>query len=416
MKEDNGGTPSISFLILDKPCAPPGGVVKGKWRVTLPDTAVELTIGERDSRYCCLSNQPGIGTFEWVVPRSITKPTELTVSLTAEASGEIVAESLALMVDVTPTLTITGMEITQGIQTYHKADGTPYDEDDNPPDNKLHLVAYKDTIVRVYIDADRDGFNDDLVPDVTGVLVFDGNEGTNNSSDDVGNIGPLTPINGQAPDSCGGWTGGNPFITARPADQVDRGTTDHTLNFRIPAGLATPALHALEVRIVAPGICGEVSSARFGMVRQWKPKKALPVRYIRVKDSHKDTGTKQLMSHAQARCIINRAFDLLPSPPLDIGPAPADSWKTKRDLAVESGLRKLVVDLADEHHCLSEWFGICSDANNDKWVGLVKGPVLAGAALGKYPYDTSAVRGKLRQRTVSLYCSMSYGLFCPGTI
>ena len=28
----------------------------------------------------------------------------------------------------------------------------------------------------------------------------------------------------------------------------------------------------------------------------------------------------------------------------------------------------------------------------------------------------SAVRGKLRQRTVSLYRSMSYGLFCPGTI
>ena len=30
--------------------------------------------------------------------------------------------------------------------------------------------------------------------------------------------------------------------------------------------------------------------------------------------------------------------------------------------------------------------------------------------------EVSAVRGKLRQRTVSLYRSMSYGLFCPGTI
>ena len=30
--------------------------------------------------------------------------------------------------------------------------------------------------------------------------------------------------------------------------------------------------------------------------------------------------------------------------------------------------------------------------------------------------EISAVRGKLRQRTVSLYRSMSYGLFCPGTI
>ena len=33
-----------------------------------------------------------------------------------------------------------------------------------------------------------------------------------------------------------------------------------------------------------------------------------------------------------------------------------------------------------------------------------------------YKGEISAVRGKLGQRTVSLYRSMSYGLFCPGTI
>ena len=47
------------------------------------------------------------------------------------------------------------------------------------------------------------------------------------------------------------------------------------------------------------------------------------------------------------------------------------------------------------------------------------------AVIGGYRYrgatipqlnGVSAVRGKLRQRTVSLYRSMSYGLFCPGTI
>ncbi len=31
-------------------------------------------------------------------------------------------------------------------------------------------------------------------------------------------------------------------------------------------------------------------------------------------------------------------------------------------------------------------------------------------------FGNSAVRGKLRQRTVSLYRSISYGLFCQGTI
>ncbi len=35
-----------------------------------------------------------------------------------------------------------------------------------------------------------------------------------------------------------------------------------------------------------------------------------------------------------------------------------------------------------------------------------------GGAMGRI----SAVRGKLRQRTVSLYRSISYGLFFPGTI
>ena len=42
------------------------------------------------------------------------------------------------------------------------------------------------------------------------------------------------------------------------------------------------------------------------------------------------------------------------------------------------------------------------------------------ARTSRYPImkmaGNSAVRGKLRQRTVSLHRSMSYGLFCPGTI
>ena len=37
-------------------------------------------------------------------------------------------------------------------------------------------------------------------------------------------------------------------------------------------------------------------------------------------------------------------------------------------------------------------------------------------AFPAFMINLSAVRGKLRQRTVSLYRSMSYGLFCPGTI
>ena len=45
--------------------------------------------------------------------------------------------------------------------------------------------------------------------------------------------------------------------------------------------------------------------------------------------------------------------------------------------------------------------------------GVLREPLLHLLMLMR---GVSAVRGKLRQRTVSLYRSMSYGLFCPGTI
>jgi hypothetical protein len=48
---------------------------------------------------------------------------------------------------------------------------------------------------------------------------------------------------------------------------------------------------------------------------------------------------------------------------------------------------------------------------NSLWF-VVKGKKPNGGEFSK----VSTVRGKLRQRTVSLYRSMSYGLFCPGTI
>ena len=51
------------------------------------------------------------------------------------------------------------------------------------------------------------------------------------------------------------------------------------------------------------------------------------------------------------------------------------------------------------------------------WQAELRGRFLHGAyAVWFDCKELSAVRGKLRQRTVSLYRSMSYGLFCPGTI
>jgi hypothetical protein len=376
--ETEGGrasAPLIQFFRIDLPCAPPDGRVTISWKAS-PGSSVGLTIEDDESQYCCLSKQPSSGTFDWIVPGSFTEPIELKISLTAEAYGKTVFESLPFHVDVTPTLIITNMEVTQGIQTWYQADGTPYNEDDNPPGNYLESVAYKDTIVRVYISADRDGFNGDLVPDVTGVLVFDGHDSVFDPNDDVGGIGPLTPINGQVPNSCGGWTDGDPFITARPRDQIDREITDHTLNFRIPSGLLTPGLHFFDVEIVAPGKCGETVTAHASMVRQWKPSGTLRVRYVRIRDDNSTNGTGTRPTQAEAMCTIARAFDLLPSSTADIGPAWQETYSTTRDLTTNAGSSGLLADLDDKHNCdFFEWatqlFGSdCPDDDGARWVGL----------------------------------------------
>ena len=56
-----------------------------------------------------------------------------------------------------------------------------------------------------------------------------------------------------------------------------------------------------------------------------------------------------------------------------------------------------------------------SDSSEDRIDLDVVRPQLAFKSF-QFTGKFSAVRGKLRQRTVSLYRSMSYGLFCPGTI
>ncbi len=72
----------------------------------------------------------------------------------------------------------------------------------------------------------------------------------------------------------------------------------------------------------------------------------------------------------------------------------------------------------DEKDFIAEWFqkigaqhrvkAVCKPCWEIKYCPY--GPLVEEFPLG------SAVRGKSRHRTVSLDRSMSYGLFCPGTI
>jgi hypothetical protein len=391
LKEDSNLYPSISLLVDNRLCAPPDGRVAWGWRVQPEDASVEINISEDETQLFCLRNQPSQGTFDWIVPRTINQPTELTITVIAEASGKVAKERLPLLIDVEPKLKITGIEITQGIQTFDRTNG--------PPDNSLEVVGYKDTIVRVYLSADRNGFNNDLVPDVTGVLEFDGIA--------------LSPINGQVPDNCGSWTAGNPFVTARPAAQVDRAETDHTLNFRIPASLATPGNHVLAVRVTSPEICGEPLGTFREILWQWKSANALPIRYLRIEDNHPTTGTNSLPTIQEAACTISRAFDLIPSPATDVGEAKITIVKTQFDLTTSAGLIQLGEHLADARQECSfwEWLGIgnCSQYDSGAiWIGLHKSYFAGvGKTCGDISispiYDPQADAGQRRGRVIAAH-------------
>lgn len=313
----NGSSP-LALIIDDRPClVEPGEVAVVSWQAEPSEATVSISITDGETQYACMTDQPSSGVMEWIAPRSMNKSREVTLCGTVEHAGDVLTQEYPLLLSTKPKLRIEGLEITQGIQTFDRMDGTP--------PNSLRHVLHKDTIVRVYISADWNGLNNDHVEDVTGVLMFD----------EV----PLSPINGQVPDSCGSWSGGDPFITARPVDQINRQRANHTLNFRIPAAMLTSSFHDIEVNITAPEYCGESAFRYFIIWGRWTDVEPLPVRYIQV------NAGGQMPTADEAECTIVRAFDMLPSPATNIGPARVGTVETSLDLTDSSNLKKVLRDI-----------------------------------------------------------------------
>lgn len=350
------GVPAFSFVrvngLRNDILVEPGEEVTVTWNATLgpPNTEVEIDIHNNLTRIARATNQPAAGSFTFTVPSNIRFERVLNIKLWARAAlcpDEDCVE-LPALVTVVPELGIDGVEITQGIQTY----GRP-----SVADNSLPTIAGKDTIVRVYVSSERNGFSDDLT-EVTGTLTIDGTE--------------LTPINGITPTS----SSGNPFIDARPAALIDREQTDHTLNFRVPADLSS-GTKTMRIRVIGPEYRGSPLIERRNVNRTWQFEPALKVRFVRVRDGG-SSGSDQRPTTTESRFTIARGFDLLPSPGTDVGPAATSTWNTTRDIGDDDGLSDLLGDLDDEHNCnawewLTQWFG--SDCPNDDgaiWVGLTK--------------------------------------------
>lgn len=353
-----GGPPGVS-LYADSGCHAPGDEVYVSWTVR-PATATDLELAI-----------DGVGTFtdighvesrQVTIPTSIDQPRTLTVRVTATTACGTTTTTDTIEVDVAPELTVAGMEVTQGIQRFALG-GTN--------NNSLDTIAGKDTIVRVFVRADRDGFAGDEAPGVTGDLDVDGVT--------------LQPMNGSVPTSATARTAPTMSITAVGAP--DPTVTDHSLNFRVPAGLAT-GTKRLRARVFAPETCGEVPFDTQSMDWTWREERALPVRYVRIRDDAPGNGTGQRPTRAQSLFTVRRAFDLLPSPPTDIAPAWDDTLETTRDFGdstTADGDPNEHAQLLDDldgfrtRGVLAEWvderagpfdFGPLFEAAAQYWVGL----------------------------------------------
>ena len=295
----------------------------------------------------------GTSSIAWTTP-DVSVPTRHVIALTVTNHCGAFTRELVVQVTVPATVTIEGMEVTQGIQKYSLM---------GDPSNTIPTVEAKDTIVRLYVTSDREWFGGNLVTQFTAALYVDGFK--------------LAPINQCPP---GSYTGGNPYIDLRHRLTLNREDTNSTFNFRIPAALAA-GTKTLAAVVTGSTELGPVWK-NYSMPWTWSPKQALKVRYVCV--SYKGT----LISDADARSTVVRAFDLLPSPPQDIAPAWLTTWNTGADLTTDDGKSTLLGHLMDQHNCtFSEWLfpweDDCPDDDGALWVAVVPDNVGGRARSGK---------------------------------
>mgnify|MGYP000740054107 CR=1 FL=1 len=366
-----GGTPAILRLGITEqrftPSVEPDKDVHIVWSVVNEDpNSVRIRVYDGGLTLLDQNNLPSSGSLVFHTPAINQKK---TLTVTCYASNFCGSDSMTnyIKIDVIPTLTIEGMEITQGIQTF------PFRPNFTPEvtPNTLATIKNKDTIVRIYISADRSGFLDDIVENVTGYLKVDSNI--------------LYPINGTTPTN----TNSNPFIEVRRKNEIDREETDHTLNFRVPSNLCF-STRTIEAIIISDEYDIEITQS---MSWTWRKENSLPVRFVRIRDNRPaPVGTGTRPTRDQVRFTIQRAFDLLPSPADDIAPASTELWNTTRSFETNNGLQSLLDDIDDERSCsFWEWlFGDCHSDRDLRWVGFTT-PFNRGWAYFTKPTAMSAI-------------------------
>jgi hypothetical protein len=103
---------------------------------------------------------------------------------------------------------------------------------------------------------------------------------------------------------------------------------------------------------VVAGACGGNQTTIASRLQQvtWQVEPPLRVRFVRLRDNRPaPAGTAALPTEDQARFTVRRAFDLLPTPPIDIAPAITATMDTTQDFTTLAGLGSLLSDVDSNH-------------------------------------------------------------------
>lgn len=316
----------------------PGGSLEFVWQACPSTATVDVKVREVQSGWSQTSSGFGAtGRWTWTVPKYASAMTvECTLEVTSTCTPTPTRAVITADVAPLPNVKIEGIEVTQGIQTFWRTGVT---------DNMVSTVAGKDTIVRVYVSADVGAFNSGQVPNIWGTL-------------SVGSTN-LSPI------------GASPFFTARKRSDINRETINHTLNFRIPAGMAN-GTKGLFAYLIVPGPNGTVDQIVSKLLNwTWVVEPAIKVRYVRIRDESDPANVIDAPTDAACRATSFRAIDMLPFP-ADVAAAFFPNLTTSRDFTVDADGAALATDIGNLRSAaetLRSAGGVLPDTQ-ERWMGL----------------------------------------------
>lgn len=302
-----------------------------------------------------LMNPPAVSSF-LLGPASHTGPATFLYRVTAVGPCGTVTADVTVIASRRPGLKITGIEVTQSIQTLS---------------NDVALVAMKPTVVRVTVNHSLAGWGANTVPNVTGrVRLRRG-------------LGDVTawfdPANGSNPMAA--TPGANITVPASP----QRTNTNHTLNFLLPSFQCFGSAAAIEVEVRVNGFDARAGFAGFSesLTRSQAPitfqnRRALTFFFIRV------NWGGSTPTPAVCDATLRGAIPLLPTPTAGIAELAGVGVQTAGG-TTNSDRDDLIDEFDDRHNCsaweaLTEWLGSdCPDDDGAIWV-LIPGVFFRGRA------------------------------------